>query len=357
MVRDASAYIGVVSRKYGQTPVCPKRNPRKLSITELEFNEAQRLERPILLFIMGDRHLGHEADFEANASEKKKLNAFRKRAKQMKPDSPIHRVYATFDSLEEFTSKATQAVADLRRYLDEKDASSTQPHTAAPATAAPDPIPTPPALYAEPRYIGELTKMELGEGELSLRVLIRRSDFAGHAHGLMEAFSSKCPLALLQSPFPTQTVDFADDNTVLTCLGQLLGMDKVFFTQISPPEPEHGVVKLRVAGTVGGARQIAAHGAEGLPHRFRVGPLANVNELPKAVESRAEETPIVICQSGKIGGEAEAEFVFGQLLQIEKRVGNVGQLGSHACPIGPLQSERKAGAVSGEGFLRLASSM
>src|ERR1019366_7599354 len=47
MVGDASAYIGVISRKYGQTPEDPKRNPGKFSITELEFNEAQRIGRPV----------------------------------------------------------------------------------------------------------------------------------------------------------------------------------------------------------------------------------------------------------------------------------------------------------------------
>ena len=53
MVRDGSAYIGVISKKYGQMPKCPTRNPDNLSITELEFNEALHLGRPILLFIMG----------------------------------------------------------------------------------------------------------------------------------------------------------------------------------------------------------------------------------------------------------------------------------------------------------------
>src|ERR1039458_7836790 len=143
MVRDASAYIGVISRKYGQTPLCPARNPNQLSITELEFNEAQRLGRPILLFIMGDKHLLREADVETDPGQKEKLNAFRERAKQMKPDSPVHRVYATFDSLEDFTAKAIHAVADLRRYLGD----TPQPQTA-------DPIPAPPAFYAEPPYIG-----------------------------------------------------------------------------------------------------------------------------------------------------------------------------------------------------------
>src|SRR5947208_592669 len=81
MVRDASAYIGVISRKYGQTPLCPDRNPHQLSITELEFNEAQRLDRPVLLFIMGDKHLLREADIETDAGKRGKLNAFRERAK------------------------------------------------------------------------------------------------------------------------------------------------------------------------------------------------------------------------------------------------------------------------------------
>jgi hypothetical protein len=53
MVHDASAYLLVIGRKYGQTPPDPIRNPGQLSITELEFNEAQRLKRPILLFTWG----------------------------------------------------------------------------------------------------------------------------------------------------------------------------------------------------------------------------------------------------------------------------------------------------------------
>src|ERR1039458_7381330 len=145
MVQDASAYIGIISRRYGQTPLSQDRNPHQLSITELEFNEAQRLERPILLFIMADPLL-HEADLEIDPVKKEKLNAFRERAKQMKPDSPVHRVYATFDSLEDFTAKAIHAVADLRRYLGD----TPQPQTE-------DPIPAPPAFYAEPPYIGSHT--------------------------------------------------------------------------------------------------------------------------------------------------------------------------------------------------------
>ncbi len=119
MVRDASAYVALISHTYGQTPVCPDRNPQKLSITELEFNEAQRLDRPILLFIMDDNHPVRPGDVESNQAKRRKLNAFRERAKKMGPDLQVHRVYATFDSLEDFAVKAVQAVAGLRRYLDE----------------------------------------------------------------------------------------------------------------------------------------------------------------------------------------------------------------------------------------------
>ena len=152
MVRDSSAYIGIISRKYGQTPKCPKRNLGNLSITELEFNEAQRLNRPILLFIMGDQHQVIEADVETNATKRRKLKAFRERAKKMKSDSEVHRVYATFESLEEFKVQSVQAVADLRRYLDE--AASRGHRRLGEVVEVFNPIPAPPAFYAEPRYSG-----------------------------------------------------------------------------------------------------------------------------------------------------------------------------------------------------------
>ena len=56
MVRDSTAYVGVISLKYGQMPFDPDRNPGRPSITELEFNEAMQLDRPIVLFVMGDEH-------------------------------------------------------------------------------------------------------------------------------------------------------------------------------------------------------------------------------------------------------------------------------------------------------------
>lgn len=154
MVRESSAYILLISQKYGQTPECPKRNPNKLSITELEFNEAQRLERPTLLFIMGDDHGIKKADIEKDPEKEIKLNAFRERAKNASAGSAVHRVYKVFNSLEEFKDGMNSPLDELGQYL------ASTPVPSAPAKAEPafgpqaTTIPTPPAFYAEPDYIG-----------------------------------------------------------------------------------------------------------------------------------------------------------------------------------------------------------
>lgn len=159
MVQKSAAYIGVISHKYGQTPMCPRRNPDQLSITELEFDEAQKLKRPILLFIMGDDHPVTKNDIESDPAKLVKLNAFRERAKKMGPDTEVHRVYATFNNLEEFKEKAARSVADLRIYLAAHDAHPQPPNDGtrfalSSRNGNPDPIPKPPAFYAEPAYLG-----------------------------------------------------------------------------------------------------------------------------------------------------------------------------------------------------------
>ena len=138
MVRESSAYIGILTHRYGQVPEDPTRNPDKLSITELEFNEAQRLGLPILLFLMADDHPITVPDVEPDPAKRAQLAAFKDRAKKM-PDSKVHRVYYTFKSLPDFAIRATQSVADLRRHLE-----PTQQPPPPPTNT--NPIPQPPAL-------------------------------------------------------------------------------------------------------------------------------------------------------------------------------------------------------------------
>ncbi|GIF46529.1 uncharacterized protein DUF4062 [Asanoa ferruginea] len=143
-VRDAAAYVGIIGHRYGNVPDSADLNPAGLSLTEMEFREARRLGRPILLFVMGPDHEVKPSAVEIDAAKLAKLAAFREDAKRVDPDSPVHRIYKVFNSLGEFEVAATQSVAELRRLLD----------TPAVAPRPSDGIPTPPKLYAEPHYIG-----------------------------------------------------------------------------------------------------------------------------------------------------------------------------------------------------------
>lgn len=152
MVRKGSAYIGLISHRCGETPECPTGNPLGHSVTRLEFEEAQRLDLPTVVFVMGDDHPVRKSEVETDPEKIKKLEAFREKAR-------AGRIYIVFNSLEDFTAKAIHAAAALRRYLDEKAATSPPAPPApapspAPTRAEPDPIPIPPAFYAEPPYIG-----------------------------------------------------------------------------------------------------------------------------------------------------------------------------------------------------------
>ncbi|MBT9317831.1 DUF4062 domain-containing protein [Leptothoe spongobia] len=150
MVQKASGYIGVISHRYGSIHKDTKRNPHGLSLTELEFHEAQRLNRPILLFIMGEDHHVKASDVERDPEKITKLEAFRESAK-LPANSSVPRIYKVFNNLDEFTAAVIQSVAELRRLLQEEPKFELE---ATENPSHPDGIPQPPAFYAEPPYIG-----------------------------------------------------------------------------------------------------------------------------------------------------------------------------------------------------------
>lgn len=151
MVAKSRAYVLIIGLKYGQTPECPERNPESLSITELEYREAVRLELPVLLFLMGDKHSRMESEIELDPDKRKKLQAFRELAKKSAPGSAVNRVYGTFESLEDLKEKMGAPLAELQRHLDGKSTPAPTP----PATP-PSSTPTPPDFHAVPDYIGRM---------------------------------------------------------------------------------------------------------------------------------------------------------------------------------------------------------
>ncbi|MBS1827997.1 MAG: DUF4062 domain-containing protein [Acidobacteria bacterium] len=108
MVREASAYIGVIGRRYGHVPRCRNRNPKKLSLTELEFNEALRLNLPTILFVMGPEYPQADTHREQNPSKQRQLSAFLKRAERL---FVVHR----FADDEELERKAVQLLGNFAR--------------------------------------------------------------------------------------------------------------------------------------------------------------------------------------------------------------------------------------------------
>jgi tetratricopeptide (TPR) repeat protein len=140
-VRDSAAYIAIIGRRYGSVPECAE-NPDGLSLTHLEFREAVRLGRPILVFIMSADHLLAESGFEFDPGKRAKLDAFREEAKFAGGD--VHQVYKEFNDLASFATAATQSIAELRQMLE----------VAEPAPVDESDIPAAPALYSRPRYLG-----------------------------------------------------------------------------------------------------------------------------------------------------------------------------------------------------------
>jgi hypothetical protein len=150
MVENAAAYIGLVSHKYGQTPKDPDQNPQQLSITELEFNRAVELKRPILLFIMGDQHPVPRGDIDYDPERNQKLAAFRDRAKKMREGSDVERVYEVFDSVDDLAVRAATAIGRLAAFLETHDKNpeaDTDQHVSAETFVARP-------LLAVPRYLG-----------------------------------------------------------------------------------------------------------------------------------------------------------------------------------------------------------
>lgn len=144
MVDQADVYIGIFAWRYGWVPDFD--NPGKISITEMELNRA--LERKvhgglkeILIFVMHDDHPIRARDKEDGEEAQRKLKALKERAAS-------GRVVLQFESNEELHGQVTRSLAALKRRLEP------DPPVAEPIQSKETAIPSPPAFYAEPHYIG-----------------------------------------------------------------------------------------------------------------------------------------------------------------------------------------------------------
>jgi hypothetical protein len=82
-VRDANVYVGIYAWRYGFIPI--DGNPDRKSITELELNEAERLGKPRLIFILKETVAWPPNLMDSTTGENKRgarINALRKALKQ-----------------------------------------------------------------------------------------------------------------------------------------------------------------------------------------------------------------------------------------------------------------------------------
>jgi tetratricopeptide (TPR) repeat protein len=131
MVDKAAAFVGIVSHRYGGVPKDATRNPKKFSLTELEYRRALERGIPVYMFLMSDKHPVLAGAVEKSA----KLQALKKDARKRS-------ICAEFSSVGELKSLILQSFSELRIKLE-------QP-------AEPDrraELPRPPELLAVPDFV------------------------------------------------------------------------------------------------------------------------------------------------------------------------------------------------------------
>ncbi|MDQ0462403.1 hypothetical protein QO010_000151 [Caulobacter ginsengisoli] len=147
MVGESQAYVGIIGHRYGQVLPSQLYNPHRLSLAELEYQQALEQGLPILVFIMGDKHPVTIEQVELDPGRRKKLEQFRDHAKQRygRGDSPG--AYHIFENLDEFAAIAPGAVRRLAETLPKIDIAERPP------PPGPDEVARPPRLAAFPRYL------------------------------------------------------------------------------------------------------------------------------------------------------------------------------------------------------------
>ena len=126
-VNAADAYVGLISYRYGQAPESATRNPKKLSLTELEYELAVERRIPKCMFIMHPEHPVRSEEVHKEHGNRRKLKAFIKRVK-------ADCIYAEFRSIDDLKAKAVQSLVKLREALDARAVGKLLEPAEAPAT-------------------------------------------------------------------------------------------------------------------------------------------------------------------------------------------------------------------------------
>jgi hypothetical protein len=103
-VRETDVYVGLIAWRYGFVP--PKGNPKGLSITELEWQEATVRRKPRLMFVLNDRVPWPPTLMDMKTGENEKgtrIDAFRQRIRE-------ELLAPVFESADELAAKVVSAL-------------------------------------------------------------------------------------------------------------------------------------------------------------------------------------------------------------------------------------------------------
>jgi len=138
MVEEADVYLGIFAYRYGFVP--PESD---ISITEMEYNRAVELRKPILVFFIHEDHPVVKKDFETGPGAEK-LEALKKRIGEA-------RVAAFFKNPEDIRSHVVEALTKLGKELDAAEAGDAIASTVAKLHHKTS-IPAPPEPYIAHPY-------------------------------------------------------------------------------------------------------------------------------------------------------------------------------------------------------------
>ena len=105
MVNDADIYIGIFGTRYGYVPN-DARNPQSISITEMEYRQAEARGIPTLIFLMDDEHPVIARNVESNPQNIEKLN-------KLKAEFLNKKIVNFFKSPEDLRSDVISSLAKL----------------------------------------------------------------------------------------------------------------------------------------------------------------------------------------------------------------------------------------------------
>jgi tetratricopeptide (TPR) repeat protein len=138
MVEEADVYLGILAYRYGTIPP-----GYDVSITEMEYNQAIKLDKPRLIFFIHKDHPVKIAEVDTGPSAAK-LEALKKRIGDQ-------RVAASFKSPEDLRSHVVEALTKIREKLDASEPGDVVARSAA-ALHRTTSIPKPPEPYIAHPY-------------------------------------------------------------------------------------------------------------------------------------------------------------------------------------------------------------